>query len=53
MNIGKINIIRKKKSKIMLEFKVGALTAGKSDKIISKQKQAIAIAERETKNIKK
>ena len=37
----------------MLEFKKGALCAGKSDIIITYRKQAFAIAERETKNFKK
>ena len=53
MKIGKINIIKKKAAKVMLEFKEGELHIRKFDIIKTYLIQAITIAQSQTKNLKK
>ena len=52
MNIGKINIIKKKAAKVMLEFKGGELHIRKFDIIKTYLIHSITIAQSQTKNLK-
>lgn len=49
----KISATQKKVATVMHEFKEGELHIGKSDKIVTNQKQAIAIALSEAEELKK
>ena len=48
----KPSVIQKKIAKVMHEFKEGELHIGKSDKIVTNPKQAIAIALSEASELK-
>ena len=49
----KVSATQIKVAKVMLEFKEGELHIGKSDKIVTNPKQAIAIALSEADELKK